>query len=277
MVSYDPMLEYAHTVGRAMLAIADPEATAAVTADVRAEINAVARAGLGDLSGRAVQAVALDRLDPSPVQVAAADRLLHEQPLGCDELYTTVDPAAACVAAAHWLVAAAQVTAEAARAEPVAVFSVADDIEAVSVEVPPCVIDVVVDGSATPWEAVLGLLAEADAVRQGRIPDPAGLLQRVDAARDQIRRIDLGHREQALSALLDRLTPWTRNAQHTTCSSTCSAGYGPACWSTGKKPSTCHPLPPTISTTTVWTGSARRRSRHSLQRYGTAPSETAAG
>ncbi|MFB9443017.1 hypothetical protein Dvina_51340 [Dactylosporangium vinaceum] len=207
MVSYDPMLEYAHTVGRALHAIADPEITAAVTADVRAEIDAVARAGLGDLSGRAVQAVALDRLDPSPLQVAAADRLLHEQPLGCDELYTTIDPAAACVAATHWLVAAAQVTAEAADVEPAAVFSVADDIEAVSVEVPSYMVDVVVDRSATPREVVIGLLAEADAVRHGRVPDPTGLLQRVDAAREQIRRIDVGHREQALSALLERLTP----------------------------------------------------------------------
>lgn len=75
MVSYDPLLEYAHTAGRALHAIADAEATAAVVADVRAEIDAVARAALGDLSGRAVQAVALDRLDPSPVQVAACCRM----------------------------------------------------------------------------------------------------------------------------------------------------------------------------------------------------------
>ena len=111
------------------------------------------------------------------------------------------------MAATHWLVAAAQITAEAADVEPAAVFSVADDIEAVSVEVPAYTVDVVADGSATPREVVLGLLAEADAVRHGRVPDPTGLLQRVDAAREQIRRIDLGHREQALSALLDRLTP----------------------------------------------------------------------
>ncbi|MFI0797194.1 hypothetical protein ACH4OY_31645 [Micromonospora rubida] len=181
MVSYDPLLEYAHTAGRALQAIADAEATAAVVAGVRAEIDALARAALGDLSGRAVQTVALDRLDPSPVQVAAADRLLYDHPLGCDELHSTVEPAA--------------------------VFSVADDIEAVSAEVPSYTVDVVVDGSGTPQEVVLGLLAEADAIRHGRVPDPTGLLPQVDAAREQIRRIDVGHREQTLSALLERLTP----------------------------------------------------------------------
>ncbi|GIJ10566.1 hypothetical protein ACFFMR_15130 [Micromonospora andamanensis] len=86
-------------------------------------------------------------------------------------------------------------------------FSVADGIEAVSLEVPSYTVDVVVDGSGTPREVVLGLLAEADAIRHGRVPDPTGLLQRVDAAREQIRRIDVGHREQTLSALLERLTP----------------------------------------------------------------------
>ncbi|MFY1674082.1 hypothetical protein ACN27G_29720 [Plantactinospora sp. WMMB334] len=205
--SYDPLLEYAHTVGRALHEIADAGVTAAVTTEVRAEIDAVGRAGLGDLSGRAAQAVSLERLDVSPVQVTAADQLLHEHPLGSDALFTTVDTAAACVAAAHWLVAAAEVAADATGVAPAGVFPFADDIESVSVEVPAYVVSVTLDDSATPREAVSSLLAEAHAVREGRIPDPAGLLQRVDAAREQIRRIDVAHREQTLAALLDRVTP----------------------------------------------------------------------
>ncbi|WP_327007572.1 hypothetical protein OHA72_10055 [Dactylosporangium sp. NBC_01737] len=207
IVSYDPVLESAHTVGRALHELGDAEVTVAVTAEVRTEIDAVGRAGLGDLSGRAAQAVSLDRLDVSPVQVAAADRLLHADPLGSDALFTSVDPAAACVAAAHWLVAAAEVTAAAAGIAPTDVFTYADDLEALSVEVPSYVVDVVVDQSATPLEAVTGLLTEAAAVRAGRIPNPTALLQRVDAAREQILRVDVGHREQALAVLLDRLTP----------------------------------------------------------------------
>ncbi|WP_433221261.1 hypothetical protein ACQP00_20125 [Dactylosporangium sp. CS-047395] len=207
IVSYDPLLESAHMVGRALHELGDAEVTVAVTAEVRAEIDAVDRAGLGDLSGRAAQAVSLDRLDVSPVQVAAADRLLHADPLGSDALFTSVDPAAACVAAAHWLVAAAEFTAAAAGIAPADVFAYADDLEAVSVEVPSYVVEVVVDQSATPREAVTGLLSEADAVRAGRIPDPTALLQRVDAAREQILRVDVGHREHALAVLLDRLTP----------------------------------------------------------------------
>jgi hypothetical protein len=46
----------------------------------------VAAADCGDLSGRPVQAVLLDRVDASPVQVQAADRLLAEHPLGTPPL-----------------------------------------------------------------------------------------------------------------------------------------------------------------------------------------------
>lgn len=206
-VSYDPLLEYAHTVGRLLREIAAADVAAAVMSEVRAEIDAVGRAGLGDLSGRSAQAVSLERLDVSPVQVAAADRLLHEHALGSDALFTTVDPAAACVAAAHWLAAAAEVAADVAGVGPAGVFDVADDIESVSVEVPAYVVSMILDESTAPREAVISLLAEAHAVREGRVPDPAGLLQRVDAAREQIRGIDVAHRESTLAALLDRMTP----------------------------------------------------------------------
>ncbi len=45
--------------------------------------------------------VALDRLDVSPVQAVAADELLLADPLGSQLLTVAVDPAAACLAAAH--------------------------------------------------------------------------------------------------------------------------------------------------------------------------------
>jgi hypothetical protein len=67
------------------------------------EIAAIERAELGDLSGRAAQAVLLTRQDASPVQVAAADTLAGSL-LGGDQLLT-LDPTAACGAAAHWLYA----------------------------------------------------------------------------------------------------------------------------------------------------------------------------
>jgi hypothetical protein len=92
MVSYDPVEESAHRVGRCLHAAGDPDLTAAVIADVEAELAAVEGAELGDLSGRAVQAVQLTRQDASPVQVAAADRILADDPLGADDLFVELDP-----------------------------------------------------------------------------------------------------------------------------------------------------------------------------------------
>lgn len=112
MVSYDPVEERAHRVGRCLHAAADADLTTAVIADVKAEPSAVEGAELGDLSGRSAQAVQLTRQDASPVQVAAADQILTRGPLGADELFLELDPTSACVAAAHWLRAAADVASQ---------------------------------------------------------------------------------------------------------------------------------------------------------------------
>ncbi|WP_146603845.1 hypothetical protein [Micromonospora deserti] len=49
----------------------------AVAQENGVEVNPVARAEFGDLSGRAEQAASMDRLDASPVQVSAADELVQ--------------------------------------------------------------------------------------------------------------------------------------------------------------------------------------------------------
>ncbi|MEV6602400.1 hypothetical protein AB0M36_36955 [Actinoplanes sp. NPDC051346] len=108
-VSYDPVEERAHRIGRVLHAAADTDLSAAIIGEVEAEVAAVEQAELGDLSGRAIQCVQLTRQDASPVQVAVADEILAKDPLGGDELFLDLDPTAACVAAAHWLKAAADV------------------------------------------------------------------------------------------------------------------------------------------------------------------------
>jgi hypothetical protein len=206
MVSYDPLLEAAHAVGRALHAVGEGRATRAVNDEVGVEVDAVLRAHRGDLTGRAVQAVALDRFDVSPVQIAAADQLLRVDPMGSEALWTSVDAAAACVAAAHWLAGAAQVAAEVADVEPAAVFGYADDIEAVSIDVPATVVTAILDEQVSPREVVIALLAEAAAVREGRVPDPVAMLQRVDDVRAQIARLPLEQREHVVDGMLERLT-----------------------------------------------------------------------
>src|SRR2546421_6218533 len=69
-------------LGRNLHEVGDKKFTAQVATDAEAEIAAIGKAELGDLSGRARQAVVLTRQDASPVQVAAADGLLHQDPLG---------------------------------------------------------------------------------------------------------------------------------------------------------------------------------------------------
>jgi hypothetical protein len=207
IVSYSPVEESAHRLGRVLHEIADAALTDALVAEVQVELDAVTRAELGDLSGRAVQAVALDRLDASPVQVAAADAMLRADPLAPGLLSAAVEPAAACVAAAHWLAAAADVAAEKAGNTPAGVFAEADDIQAVSVQVPSLVVEAITEQHAAPRDVVLGLLREAVAAADGAIADlPAVVADRV-ALEDLLEELPAAERDRALAAEPPRNTP----------------------------------------------------------------------
>lgn len=173
--------ECGHRVGRALHGIGDPGLTDVVAREVQGELAAVARVELGDLSGRARQAVVLSREDVSPAQVAAADALLREDPFGGEQLFTDVDPASAAVAAAHWLRAAADVAAEVSDLNPVGVVAQADDIEALPHETPTVVLELM-DQGASPREAVTALIRDALLVAEGLVPDAGGLVQAVEDA-----------------------------------------------------------------------------------------------
>ncbi|MBL7501806.1 hypothetical protein I6A84_35130 [Frankia sp. CNm7] len=168
--------EAAHRVGRALHAIADAALTTQVAADVRAELDAVERAELGELSGRARQAVTLSRADASPLQVAAADTLLRTDPLGSRALFTDVEPTAAAIAAAHWLHAAAIVAAQHADLDVTQVVAEADAIEPLPHRTPTLVLHQVEAGDS-PREAVLDLISHAMVVAEGRNPDLDDLLE----------------------------------------------------------------------------------------------------
>jgi hypothetical protein len=207
LMSYDPVEEGAHRTGRALHAIGGAGLTRLVTAEVGAELEAVERAERGDLSGRARQAVALTRADASPAQVAAADRLLHDDPLDGAALMTDVDPAAAAVAAAHWLKAAADVAAGESGLEPEGIVHEADNIEALACETPTLVLAALADG-LSPHAVVTGLIQDAMTAAEGRLP-ALGLL---DALAEHIERLaphtdldDPGQREQFMDSL--RVTP----------------------------------------------------------------------
>lgn len=105
---YSPVLSSAKTTGQLLATLDTSEVTAAVLREVDVELAAVTNAELGDLSGRAAQAVVLTRWSGSPTQVQAAWDLLHVDPLRSGaSMNTTHDPTSACMAAAAWLRGAA--------------------------------------------------------------------------------------------------------------------------------------------------------------------------
>src|SRR6266542_3393015 len=86
--------------------------------------------------------------------VAAADEVLRQDPFGVSLMGTPLDPAARCLAAAHWLAAAAVVAARAAGTGAEAVFAEADEVQAVPVEVPALVVRRVLTDGVAPREVV---------------------------------------------------------------------------------------------------------------------------
>ncbi|QKW17974.1 hypothetical protein HUT16_01885 [Kitasatospora sp. NA04385] len=204
-VSYSRILESAHRVGRALLDLDDPALTGAVLSDVATELAAVENAELGDLTGRAQQAVMLSREDASPVQVAAADHLLDQDPFGPDPLFSTVDPTAAAVAAAHWLAAAAEVAATTSGRAPATVVIEADTIESLPYETPSLVLGLLHDG-ATPYEAVTGLVRHAMQITDGLLPDPAAVREQLEGLEEALTDYT-GEDEPDLDDVALRLTP----------------------------------------------------------------------
>lgn len=69
---YSPVLSSAKTTGQLLATLDTSEVTAAVLREVDVKLAAVTNAELGDLSGRAAQAVVLTRWSGSPTQVQAA-------------------------------------------------------------------------------------------------------------------------------------------------------------------------------------------------------------
>lgn len=202
-ISGVPVEDHAHALGRLLYSLDDPGLTDAVVAEVSREMRAVEQAGRGDLTGRAAQAVVIDRLDICPTQVATADSLLYHDPLGSLGLLTSIDPAAACVAAAHWLAAAAGIVGEVTGVATARLF---DHIEPAVVSVPALVAHAVLVEGLAPHTVVQQLLRQAIAAKQGRIPDLAGLLDDVAAARRQAKQAPKGKREELLASLLPRRT-----------------------------------------------------------------------
>jgi hypothetical protein len=183
LVSYIAVEEHAHRVGRALDAM-PPSWRAAVADDLNIESDAVARAALGDYSGRGAQAVWRDRAEVSPGPLHVAVQMLSESddPVAtCLSLPATVGVMAANAAASTLLIAAADVAADLWAGEPSAVFAESDNIEACSVIVPTQVVAALHDGT-DPTRFVSDLVRDALRVREGWIPDLDELLENVREA-----------------------------------------------------------------------------------------------
>jgi hypothetical protein len=184
----------------------DQDAAAAVRAEIATELDAVQRAELGDLSGRAAQAVALNRPDASPTQIAEAHRILDADVFAEPDALRAVEPSAAAVAAASCLHAAARVAARAAGRESglSTVIRDADDIEALALASPMHVLDRLEHG-ADPHAIVIEMVVEAQRVIDGQLGDLERIEGEVGHALELADRLPLAHREQTLTALLDEI------------------------------------------------------------------------
>jgi hypothetical protein len=208
-VSYNPVEETAHQVGRALHSINNPGLAGQVVAEVQAELAAVEQAELGELSGRARQAVALTRAGASPAQVQAADEILATDPLGNPALFTEIEPTAGAIAATHWLQAAADVTAKASGFAPTQIIVEADNIEALAHETPTIVLELLQLG-LSPYETVTGLVRGAMTAAEGRIPDLGELLDQIAQAEELAEQHQDRHLRDALLNEL-RTTPLDPN------------------------------------------------------------------
>jgi hypothetical protein len=204
----EPHLDIAHEVGRRLLDIGGPAVARVVVRDVAEDLDALDRALRGDLSGRARQAVGLTRLDASPLQVLAADRLLHEVPMGSARLFCEVEPTSAAVAAAHWLQAAVDVTLGVSGwAEAEQVLVAADAIEEFDVTTVQVVLDLMAAGNP-PLTAVRYLVRSAMLAARGLVlqTEPEGLsAEQAEVFGDDARFTVLDPMRPAPS-LLERLT-----------------------------------------------------------------------
>lgn len=99
----DDRAETAHLLGRIVDRAPGKAFRDAIVAEVRAELDAIMAADDGDLTGRARQAVVHVRPDPDETHLAAAHAALHDDPLGPQELLTSIEPNSAAVAALCWL------------------------------------------------------------------------------------------------------------------------------------------------------------------------------
>lgn len=186
------------------------------------------------------QATTLDRADASPVQVEAADALFKQQPLDHPDLLTKVDPAAACVSAAHWLTAAAVITASLAEISPANVFAESDNINACSIEIPKAVVTAIEEHDLSPREVVKHLLTAARQAAEGKIPSLDTILDQIADVQERVQALPEDQRDDIYRAYYRPAPrPWIHSGRPATCSNTS--------WTESDQPTRCFTPTSTMS------------------------------
>ncbi|MGH8896634.1 MAG: hypothetical protein ACRDZ4_06310 [Egibacteraceae bacterium] len=170
-VSYDSRVESAACMARALLVLGDDAVTAAAHAELQRELDAVASAELGDLTGRAGQAVRQPRREASFTQIAAAHAALraHASGQGSLDRLSQVEPSPAAHALAAWIVAGARLHDELCGCwrEPIEIVHEAGEIQPIDTELGSCLLEAVEDG----WEIAFALSKLIDAHGLIRVRD----------------------------------------------------------------------------------------------------------
>ncbi|MEV4365229.1 hypothetical protein [Nonomuraea sp. NPDC049625] len=183
----------AHAVARALRVLGTSQLTTHVTTDIAAELAAIEQAERGDLSDRAQQAVALSREDPSPLQISQADRLLHDNPFGSQDLFTQVDPTAAAIAAAHWFYAAVTITAQHTGMHPIQVVASAEQYDKPLALESLTDITTAMNAGARTRHVVMPLIRNALHIADGHLRGILEVQHRIMAAQELISKAHTDH------------------------------------------------------------------------------------
>jgi hypothetical protein len=195
----------ANQIARVLHSAADPALAAAVIAELHAELDAVAMAELGTFTGRAIQAVHLDREQALPGQVAAADAILADDPNCGVESLRQLDPTSASVAAAHWLQAAVDVASAVSGIDPTRLMMQVEDIDIRRHATSAAVLEMMRTG-LPPIAAVTRMIGDAIAIAEGRVLDVDLVQARIDESVELAELFENAAADRASSHWTVRLT-----------------------------------------------------------------------
>ncbi|MFF4625156.1 hypothetical protein [Nonomuraea jabiensis] len=123
----------------------------------------------------------------------SADRLLHDNPFGSQDLFTEVDPTAAAIAAAHWFHAAVTITAQHTGMHPIQVVASAEQYDKPLAVESLTDITTAIDAGHRARHVVMPLIRNALYVADGHLRGILEIQHRITAAQELMSKAHTDH------------------------------------------------------------------------------------